>query len=163
MTCHLKFNFENDIDREFSMGKEYRVIMRSTKAAVLKLKSKIQITSLGEGSDILALSIAGESSALSESILNTLMTAFNSDGINDRQLVSERTINFIDDRFVFLAKELDSIEIDYQDFKEQNDIVDIVTDAAIGQEQRSASEEKLFQLENQLALATLLKKSLNEC
>ena len=84
-----------------------------------------------------------------------------SDGINDRQLVSERTINFIDDRFVFLAKELDSIEIITKDFKEQNDIVDIVSDAAIGQEQRSASEEKLFELENQLALATLLKKSLN--
>lgn len=157
----FEIQFQNDIDREFSMGKEYRVIMRSTKAAVLKLKSKIQITSLGEGSDILALSIAGESSALSESILNTLVTVFNSDGINDRQLVSERTINFIDDRFVFLAKELDSIEIDYQDFKEQNDIVDIVTDATIGQEQRSASEEKLFELENQLALTTLLKKSLN--
>jgi len=157
----FEIQFQNDIDREFSVGKEYRVIMRSTKAAVLKLKSKIQITSLGEGSDILALSIAGESSALSESILNTLMTVFNSDGINDRQLVSERTINFIDDRFVFLAKELDSIEIDYQDFKEQNDIVDIVTDAAIGQEQRSASEEKLFELENQLALTTLLKKSLD--
>ena len=43
---------------------------------------------------------------------------FNEDGINDRQLVSERTINFIDDRFVFLAEELDSIEINYQDFKE---------------------------------------------
>ena len=53
---------------------------------------------------------------------------FNEDGINDRQLVSERTINFIDDRFVFLAQELDSIEINYQGFKEQNDIIDISSD-----------------------------------
>ena len=62
---------------------------------------------------------------------------FNEDGISDRQLVSERTINFIDDRFVFLAKELDSIEIIIKDLKRQNNIVDIVSDASIGQEQRS--------------------------
>ena len=53
---------------------------------------------------------------LSEAILNNLIEVFNEDGISDRQLVSERTINFIDDRFVFLAEELDSIEINYQGF-----------------------------------------------
>ena len=155
----FEIQIRNEIERELSMDKEYRVSTGSIKSAVLKLKSNIQISSVGDGSDILALSIAGESSTLSESILNTLISVFNNDGINDRQLVSQRTINFIDDRFVFLARELDSIEINYQDFKEQNDIIDISSDTAIGQAQRSASEEKLFELENQLAIATLLKNA----
>ena len=120
------------------------------------------ISPVGEDSDLLHLSIEGESVKLSEAILNNLMMVFNEDGISDRQLVSERTINFIDDRFDFLAEELDSIEINYQGFKEKNGIVDIVSDASIGQEQRSRTELKLFELENQLELVELLKNSLND-
>ena len=156
----FELQIQNDVEKEFSMGKEFRVSIQSVKMSVLKLKRNIQVAAIGDGSDILSLSLSGESSALSESTLNTLMTVFNDDGINDRQLVSERTINFIDDRFVFLAKELDSIEINYQGFKEQNDIIDIASDVSIGQKQRSVSEQKLFELENQLALTILLKKSL---
>lgn len=97
---------------------------------------------------------------LSEKILETLMDVFNEDGIKDRQLVSERTIDFIDGRFKLLAKELDSIEIGRQGFKQDNNIVDIQTDAQIGLEQRTKSEEEVFALENQLELSELLINSL---
>ena len=77
---------------------------------------------IGEQSDLLKLTIKGESKERSEAILNTLMDVFNKDGINDRQSVSQRTIDFIDDRFVFLAQELDSIEVSYRDFKQKNNV-----------------------------------------
>ena len=140
----------------------FQINFVSTKKIVLNLKKSITISPLGDNSDLLQLVLEGESFKLSEAILNNLMEVFNEDGISDRQLVSERTINFIDDRFIFLAKELDSIEINYQGFKEKNNIVDIISDASIGQEQRSVTELKLFELENQLELVELLKNSLND-
>ncbi len=140
----------------------FQINFVSTKKIVLNLKKSITISPVGDNSDLLQLVLEGESFKLSEAILNNLMEVFNEDGISDRQLVSERTINFIDDRFNFLAKELDSIEINYQGFKEKNNIVDIISDASIGQEQRSVTELKLFELENQLELVELLKNSLND-
>ena len=156
----IKITPENDLKK--SINKVFQINFVSTKKIVLNLKKSIKISPIGDNSDLLQLVLEGESFKSSEAILNNLMEVFNEDGISDRQLVSERTINFIDDRFNFLAKELDSIEINYQGFKEKNNIVDIISDASIGQEQRSVTELKLFELENQLELVELLKNSLND-
>ena len=93
------------------------------KSVALGLKSKIKVEAIGELSDLLKLTIKGESKELSEKVLNTLMDVFDKDGIYDRQLISKRTLDFIDDRFVFLARELDSIEVDRQDFKQRNNLI----------------------------------------
>lgn len=138
----------------------YNIVFTTVKEATLSLKNRIVVEAIGDQSDILKLSIKGESKELSEKTLNTLTTVFDDDGIKDRQLVSERTIDFIDARFKFLARELDSIEINRQGFKQENNIVDIQTDAQIGLEQRTKSEEEVFVLENQLELSNLLINSL---
>ena len=156
----IKSSHKNDLKK--SIKKVFQIKFVPIKKVVLGLKKSIEISPLGKDSDLLHLSIESENVKLSEAILNNLILVFNEDGISDRQLVSERTINFIDDRFVFLAEELDSIEIYYQGFKEKNGIVDIVSDASIGQEQRSTTEFKLFELENQFELVELLKNSLND-
>ena len=53
---------------------------------------------------MLEIKTKGESVKRSEAIINTLIEVFNEDGISDRQLVSESTMKFIDERFVFLAE-----------------------------------------------------------
>ncbi|WP_299361296.1 polysaccharide biosynthesis tyrosine autokinase [Winogradskyella sp.] len=151
----------SDIARKELINTTYIISFRPIKNEALALKSKIKVEAIGEQSDLLKISIKGESAKLSESILNTLMDVFNDDGINDRQLVSKRTLDFIDERFVFLAEELDSIEIDQEVFKEKNNIVDIATDAELGLEQRAQSEEALFKLKNQLTISKLLENALN--
>jgi len=138
----------------------YIVKFRPFKSAVLGLKSKLKVTSIGKQSDLIQTSIKGESRALSERILNELMVVFNNDGINDRQLVSKRTLSFIDDRFVFLAKELDSIEVDRKEFKEDNNLVDLVVDSQLGLEQRTTSDAEVFRVHNQVELAKLLQETL---
>lgn len=144
------------------VGKTYIVTFRPIEATSLDLKSRIVVEPIGKQSDLLKISIKGESKELSENIINTLMEVFDRDGITDRQLISKRTIDFIDDRFVFLAQELDSIESGRQNFKQRNNLVDIKVDAQLGLEQRTKSEEEVFQIESQLALSRLLKKSLTE-
>ncbi len=160
---NLPFNVDLNYDesKSYLLGKAYIINFNPIKQTSLGLKSKIQVEAIGEQSDLLKLIIKGESKELSEKILNTLMDVFNRDGINDRQLVSKRTLDFIDERFVYLAKELDSIEIDQEVFKERNNIVDIATDAELGLEQRVKSDEEVFRIENQLSLSELLDTSLN--
>ena len=160
----LPFNVHllNEIEISSLVDKQYKVVFVPTKHAILKLKNSLKISPIGKQSDLLQLSLSGESFELSESILNTTLKVFNYDGIQDRQLISERTINFIDDRFKYLAKELDSVEITYQGFKERNDLVDISSDVALGLEQRTEAEAELFKLENQIELAKLLEESLND-
>ncbi|WP_299519948.1 tyrosine-protein kinase domain-containing protein [Winogradskyella sp.] len=157
---NVNLNYEDS--KSGLINKTFIINFIPIKDASLDLKSKIEVEAIGEQSDLLKMTIKGESKELSENILNTLMDVFDQDGINDRQLVSKRTLDFIDERFVFLAQELDSIEISYQDFKQDNNLVDLVTDAELGLKQRTQSEEEVFRIENQLALAGLLNNSLKD-
>ncbi|NRB60093.1 MAG: polysaccharide biosynthesis tyrosine autokinase [Winogradskyella sp.] len=157
----LPFNVDfNQMETDKRIEDTHIISYTDLKSKVLQLKSIIKVEPIGEQSDLLSLSLKGESKALSESILNKLIEVFNEDGINDRQLVSQRTIDFIEERFTYLAKELDSIEISGEDFKEANNIVDVSTDVQMGLEQRMKSEEELFRLENQLLLSKSLENTI---
>ena len=157
--------FQVSIDPKFPLemivGKTFIVNFNSIKKTTLALKSEIEVEAIGEQSDLLQLSIKGESPELSESTIDTLVGTFNNDGISDRQLVSKRTLDFIDDRFLYLAEELDSIEINYKNFKQKNNLVDLVADAQIGLERRTQSDEEVFRTDNQLTLARLVQDALN--
>ncbi|MBR9914838.1 MAG: polysaccharide biosynthesis tyrosine autokinase [Algicola sp.] len=157
----FKIHLSNKMTLSRINGKKYIIKYGPLKAAALSLKSRIKVEPVGEQSDLLKMTIKGESKERSEWILNKLMDVFNKDGINDRQLVSKRTLAFIDDRFVYLAKELDSIEIDRKEFKQRNNLVDLTADAELGLQQRSKSDEEVFQIENQLAIAQLIQEALN--
>lgn len=153
----FQLKIENKEQLKRINGKRFIVKIGPLKNATLSLKSRINVESIGEVSDLLKISIKGQSKENSERILNTLMDVFNKDGIHDRQSVSQRTIDFIDARFEYLAEELDSIEVSYQDFKQKNNVVDIITDAEIGLQQRSRSDDEVFRIETQLILESSLK------
>lgn len=142
-------------------GRTYIVNFASASGVTRDLKGGVGVSIVGKGSDLLQLSYASQSREKNERILNTLIDVFNEDGINDRQEISRRTISFIDERFLLLAEELDSIETGISDFKRSNNLVTVESDAELGLTQRTLSENELFELENQLILSNLLKETLN--
>ncbi len=144
-----------------SIGKTFLLKFVPVSNATMKLKGGIGLSLVGKGSDLLQISYASESKPKSERILNELISVFDQDGISDRQEVSTRTIDFIDERFVYLAQELDSIETEKKDFKQSNDIIDLETDASLELSQRAISDENVFEVENQILLSDMLKNSLN--
>ncbi|BAO76208.1 GumC family protein [Winogradskyella sp. PG-2] len=142
-------------------GKTYIVKFASASAVTKSLKGGVTINMVGKGSDLLQLNYSSQSIGKNERILNTLIDVFNEDGINDRQEISRRTIDFIEERFLLLAEELDSIEIGIKDFKQKNNLITVESDAELGLSQRTQSEEELFDVEGQLMLSDLLKETLS--
>ncbi len=144
-----------------SKGKTFILKLIPIENATGKLKWGISVSTLGKSSDLLQIEYKSESKQKSERVLNELLKVFNEDGIKDRQEVSKRTINFIDERFASLAKELDSIEVEKKDFKQSNNLITIEADATLGIEQRNESENLIFNVESQLLLSDMLKESLS--
>jgi capsular exopolysaccharide synthesis family protein len=64
----------------------------------------------------LRLTIADEVPARAEDILNELVTQFNLDAINDKNLISNNTAIFIEQRLKAISKQLDTSEIEKQNF-----------------------------------------------
>ena len=96
-----------------------------------------------------------------QSILNTLISVYEADGIKDRQEVSKRTIAFVNERFKFLVKDLDSIEKNKKDYKKNNNISFFEADAGVSLQTKSIKDDALFTIETQLLLSEILKKTLS--
>jgi capsular exopolysaccharide synthesis family protein len=138
---------------------EFRVVLNPIKTTVLNLAKNLMVEPSNKNAEILSLILQGESKERSETILNELINKFNQDGITDRQLVSKRTIDFIDERFADLSGELDSIEVGKEDFKRLNKLSYIESDANFSLERKAESEDEVSKLENQITLSGLLKNA----
>ena len=147
-------------DLESLGNPSFLVQINSTEQTAINLKKLISVTADGKDSDLLVLSINYINGVRAKTIVNTLITAYEQDGIRDRQQVSKQTIAFIDERFGYLLSDLDSIEIGKQNYKQANNISFIEADAGLSIQKRSLKQEALFAIETQLLLSEVLKNSL---
>ncbi|TMM58200.1 polysaccharide biosynthesis tyrosine autokinase [Maribacter algarum] len=138
----------------------YQVAIHPKKEAVMNLTNNLQVQPSNKKSEILTLWLVGESGQRSEDILNKTIEKFNEDGIRDRQLISKRTLDFLDERFLYLSGELDSIEAGKQGYKQANNLSYIEEDATSILRKKSVAEDEVFDLETQITLSNLLKSAL---
>src|SRR6056297_3133658 len=158
-TLPFKITILTTFDKNEYLGRNFEVIIKPRKVTIADLLKEIQIQPTSKNSDIISLQLEGESYQRSEAILNTLIRVFNNDGVLDRQQVSKRTLDFIDERFVYLSTELDSIEGGKESFKRTNNLSYIEADAGISLERKSETENQVAELETQLSLSGLLKQT----
>lgn len=143
------------------MGKTYELKMVPMEAATNQLKNSLNVEITGRSSDVLQLTLKGENGLRMEEVLNTLHEVVKEDGRNDRKAVLENTLDFIDERFKILVEELDTIEINKQDFKIDNRFISPEADLQRGVSSAIQSEEELFKLNSQLSLLEFIIKQLD--
>lgn len=142
-------------------GYEFHVTIVPFKTAVESLKNKISVSQVGSESEILSVKVLVTNKEKGVDLIDKIIAVFNEDGINDRRLVNEKTVRFIDDRFLKLTKELDSIENQKRDFKKSKEMSFIEVDAAVEVNNKSFSNKTLFGIETQIELSNLLKEALD--
>ncbi|WP_203296452.1 GumC family protein [Luteirhabdus pelagi] len=158
----VQMTLTDSIAESENRQESYMVKLLPHKETVLQLRENIVTEPAGDDSQIISLQIKGESPKKNEAILNTLIEKFDRDGIRDRQLVNKRTVDFIDERFVFLSGELDSIEGNKEDFKQSNDLSNIQADTEITLQKKTRAEQEVFTIQTQISLANLLRESLEQ-
>jgi tyrosine-protein kinase Etk/Wzc len=159
-------NFILVLDNEgaiLKLGYTHFKVVRSPLSIVIeKLSNALQLASTAKQSEVLSLELSGENKDKSEAIINEIIDKFNEDGVTDRQLISQRTIDFVNERFVNLSGELDSIENQKKSFKTENNLSYLQEDAKITVAKKSITEGDYYALETQIALAKLLEDTLKK-
>jgi tyrosine-protein kinase Etk/Wzc len=152
----LNMDFE-EIDENIS----YHVVRSISLDVVSRLSNAINVKVSG-GSEVLILTLAGTNTSKSKDILNAIIEKFNEDGVEDRQLVSQRTIDFVNERFVYLSYELDSIENKKETFKKTNDLSYLEADANYIASKKEFVETEYYAIQTQISLTTLIENTLKE-
>lgn len=123
---------------------------------------RVKLNVVGSESEQLNLSIDHSNPIVGNEYLSTLISQFDYDGINDRQMEYKRTMDFVDSRSVFLAQELEIIENSKQSFKEENRLTDIMKDAEVNVMQSVTYDSELFKSKSQKDLGLMLLDAINK-
>ena len=117
---------------------------------------------IGEDSDQLNISIIHPNPEIGREYLNSLLLAFDFDGVSDRQLEYKRTIEFVNNRESILKNELEAIELRKQNFKQINNLSDLSIDANNNIDLKYTYDSELFNSESQKTIANYLLESMTE-
>lgn len=157
----FEIHVKENIDLKAYENIRYRIGISPLKEVVFHLIEELKVQAVSKNSSVLLLTVKGENPQVNEAVLNTVIEKFNEDGIKDRQLISRRTLDFIDERFEDLAGELSAIEGRKESFKASSSLSYIEADAGISLQEKTKLEEELNKLHTQISLSQLLKESLN--
>lgn len=145
----------------------FQIVKTTKEHAIQAVKKSLAVSPVGKQSELLRLTVTANHPDKAAAIANMLAKVFDDDGIKDRQLVHKKTIDFVNERFGFLFKELDSIESNKANYKQGQQIADFQADAGALLATKSGTDVELNQAKTQAVLSgilieTLSKTKLNE-
>ena len=159
VTHDLPFNLSYNKSKFLDKSVSYYVSFSSVINTVSELQENLLFTQVGAESEIIKIEIEHPNPNYSEILLNKIIDNFNQDGINDRRMVYKRTIDFVNERYLILSSELDSIEVKKQVYKLQNNLIDFNANTKLSLDLNSRINQELIDLENQITIAILIEES----
>ncbi len=146
-TYNVSIEKQDSLARE---GDEIRVDLLSYKTVTNRVYKQLAVSNLEKNTSAVRLSVKDAIPARGKDILDALIRGYNNNGITDKQLVSSKTVEFINDRLKVINRELGDIESDAEMFKKQNQLTDITSDAAFVMERKKAAGMELLKLATEL-------------
>ncbi|HMZ45198.1 MAG TPA: polysaccharide biosynthesis tyrosine autokinase, partial [Chitinophagaceae bacterium] len=100
----------------------YQLTINDLESEVRALRSKITVVQLTENGGILEIATNEELPDRGIDIINKLMEVYDNAGLDDKNIVAKKTIQFLNDKLGNIAKDLDSIEIKIEQFRKDNKV-----------------------------------------
>ena len=151
-------NFSEDL-----IGKIIKVVITSVNGTANKYIDGIKIEPVDERfSKVLKLSLEETVVDKGVAIINNLIEQYNADGINDKNLISKATTDFLDDRLILISNEIEAIETSAAQFKSNKGMIDAGgTSAGIYLQSSSIAESEMVNANTQLQLVNYMLDELN--
>ena len=108
------------------------------------------------------LSIKDESPKKAEDILNTLITVYNEQWVQDRNLVAESTSQFISERLAVIEADLGHVDNNISSYKSRNLLPDVQQASNMYMTQALNNQTTLLTLNNQRAMAQFVLNELQQ-
>jgi len=139
-----------------SSGFNVHLKLESLNHTADKFKGKLTVSTLTKQTNVLELSMVDPVAKKSEDFINKLVEIYNRDAIVDKNLISENTAKFIEERLAIISEELDGVEKDVENYKDKNKITDLPTEASLYLENSSESQKNELLVNTQLKVVDLM-------
>jgi capsular exopolysaccharide synthesis family protein len=131
-------------------------------STVNDFQESLVVDLLDKEGTIISLSVDFENKDKAKDFLNSLVRQYNVYAINDKNMESKKTKDFIDRRIVLISSELGDVETQKEGYKASNNIVDLPAEARINLQLKEQSKAQILELGTQLELNKILQNTLNK-
>ncbi len=158
----LVLSFDSSINERVQLKPEDVIKVRVTPVQFVArgLSSKLSAVKTDKRSSVIDLSIIDDNYEKAEDILNKLIEVYNEDAIKDKNTAAQNTARFIDERLIEVQTDLDSIEREIQQFKNDKGLVDLPTESLMGLEASAQIGRELAVLNTNIKVAQRIKNQL---
>ncbi len=139
----------------------YILFIEAPDAAVEGFMQSFNANMSGKQSTAIDLTYTYPQPKKGEAILDKLMQLYLSSNLQNKVRIADSTIHFIDGRIALVGQQLNSVEQQFQQFKQQNDIADISEQSRSLVNSASGYYDKLNQQKVLLTVVNDLEKYLN--
>ena len=125
------------------VGKTIGIKIRSLDRVAEKYIREIEVYPSQKGSKIVDLSLNDPSRKRAEAIINTLIEEYNRIAIDEKNIKSNNTADFINNRIDLIATDLSKVDDDIEQFKTGNKLTDISSEASLYLASNDRTEQEL--------------------
>jgi tyrosine-protein kinase Etk/Wzc len=118
---------------------------------------RIKIEAVNRRASVIRINLIEAVPQKGKDIVNKLLEVYGNEALEDRNRLAKTTIQFIDDRLKFLTSELTDVEKDVEQFKRQNQVTDVTSDAGQYRQEASNYNQQLSQLDNKIEVLESLE------
>jgi len=119
-------------------------------------QSQINVDFVRKNSDLINLTINHENPPLAKRILNEVINVYDSKWNEYKDILSEKTTTFIDERLKTVESDLGNVDRDIETFKSKNNLTDIKTDVTYYFGLNSKLQVQLTDAETQLKMIGII-------
>lgn len=144
------------------LNETYYVQINNAQRVAYDLAKQIQISPTTKTSSVLTISLDVLNISKGIDILNNVVKIYNTNNVQENNEMAINTSNFINERLDSITIELSGIEDKVVNFKKEQGITDLSTEAKIFVEQTATIEEKRIETETQLKTVELIENFIHK-
>ncbi len=145
-----------------SIGELFSFSKTPIEDAAKEISLELRVSLRSDDASVVDIVIDDEVPARADDILNTIISVYNENWIENKNLITLSTLKFIDARLVVIEQELGIVDNDISTFKSKHLMHDINSVATSYLAQSTENITKQLDLNNQLSMAKYIKQYLED-
>lgn len=150
------------INNKINTKSTYKIISYPIKNITENYSKSISVSSATKKSNAIVLSTITTNKEKAKTIINKLVELYNLDAVLDKNMIASSTKAFVDERLKLIKDELLNVELDVENYKKQNGLTNITSEAELFLRSSSEYRKKLAEIETQLNLVGYIESHVKD-
>ncbi len=157
----LKFMHRSEY-RRLKKGEVYSLSIYALPVKTAQILSDLKVSSTNKLSSVIDVKYKDKHPLLAEKVLNEIIGSYNIASIAEKNVLAKSTLKFIEERLNAVGSQLNDIERSIQQYKSKSGAVDISMQGQLYLQNVSTNDQKLSEINLQLAVINTLERDLSE-